>query len=48
MDLSKIVVLILIAVAAGFLVWFELNSRRNTRALKLKEEQSHQSPDLKT
>lgn len=34
MDASKIVVLVLSVVAIAFLVWIEINSRRNTRALK--------------
>jgi len=31
MDISKIVVLVMIGIAFGFLVYFEMNSRRNTR-----------------
>ncbi len=31
MDISKIVVLVMVLIAVGFLAYFELNSRRNTR-----------------
>jgi len=31
MDVSKIVVLVMVLIAVGFLVFFEMNSRRNTR-----------------
>jgi Flp pilus assembly protein CpaB len=34
MDPSKIVVLVLTLLAVGFLVWVEMNSRRNTRAMQ--------------
>lgn len=34
MDASKIVVLVLTLIAFGFLVWFEMNSRRNSSAEK--------------
>ena len=32
MDVSKILVLVLILIAVGFLIRFEMNSRRNTKA----------------
>ena len=44
MDTSKIVVLVMIAIAFGFLVYFEMNSRRNTRK-QLKAAAKNESPD---
>lgn len=41
MDPSKIVVLVFSLLALGFLVWAEMNSRRNTKAMK--QQQSGQS-----
>ncbi len=41
MDPTKIVVLVLSLMALGFLVWVEMNSRRNTRALKEKQPESN-------
>lgn len=32
MDISKILVLVLMLVAVGFLIWFEMNSRKNAKA----------------
>jgi hypothetical protein len=43
MDPTKIVVLVLCLVTLGFLVWVEMNSRRNTKALK--QQQSKQSSE---
>ncbi len=34
MDVSKILVLVLVLVAFGFLIRFEMNSRRNTKAMQ--------------
>ncbi len=31
MDTTKIIVLLMVIIAVGFLVYFEMNSRRNTR-----------------
>ncbi len=44
MDPGKIVVLILSLAAIAFLVWVELNSRRNTKALKESEHSSNKQP----
>jgi hypothetical protein len=41
MDPTKIVVVVLCLLALGFLVWAEMNSRRNTKAIE--QEQSEQS-----
>mgnify|MGYP005814999095 CR=1 FL=1 len=41
MDPSKIVVLVLTLLALGFLVWVEIKSRRNTRAMKQQSKQLH-------
>jgi hypothetical protein len=44
MDVSKVLVLVLMLVAFGFLVWFEMNSRKNTRAAQQVENQAN-SPE---
>ncbi len=46
MDVSKIVVLVMVVIAVGFLVYFEMNSRRNTREqLKAAAAAKNGSPD---
>ncbi len=45
MDVSKIVVLVMVVIAVGFLVYFEMNSRRNTREQLKAAAAKNGSPD---
>ena len=45
MDTSKIVVLVMVLIAVGFLVYFEMNSRRNTREQLKAAAAKNESPD---
>jgi hypothetical protein len=48
MDISQIIVLILWAGAAVCLVWFEMNSRRNTRKQAESTKSATTEPAAKT
>lgn len=45
MDTTKIIVVVMVLIAVGFLVYFEMNSRRNTREQLKAAATKDNSPD---